>query len=357
MGSHLKPILIVVAAIFVSNYHWLKPWILLFNGDREVTLAAWKEHYPINDKVMYHMRPIAEVQAADATVESMEAATGGYRRPAVIRGLYSNSTAVQEWNNRDYLPAAFGEGINIPVVKDGSVGTLQDDRKIDSFGDSFHRVFDSEYSKEYLFFPAKSRFTFKGVEKEDADRLEARSNEVVQRDLDLGRIRPGFGASGDAKFVGAQFVIGKSPADPELLVTGSDFHCAVGNNWFIQVVGRKRWEFIAPEYSASVWPLKGGMFNFWTGNKDMESAVHHIPSEYVDLEPGDVLFNPPWQWHKITNFEGLSIGVPVREKNTWNTLTNNPYFALTVVTNLLLDKVGLGLHGYPPPSAATEHDN
>lgn len=38
-----------------------------------------------------------------------------------------------------------------------------------------------------------------------------------------------------------------------------------------------------------------------SGNKDMVSAVHHIPSEYVDLEPGDVLFNPPWQWHKITS--------------------------------------------------------
>ena len=33
----------------------------------------------------------------------------------------------------------------------------------------------------------------------------------------------------------------------------------------------------------------------------MVNAVHHIPSEYVDLEPGDVLFNPPWQWHKITS--------------------------------------------------------
>jgi hypothetical protein len=33
----------------------------------------------------------------------------------------------------------------------------------------------------------------------------------------------------------------------------------------------------------------------------MGSAVRHIPSEFVDLEPGDVLFNPPWQWHKITS--------------------------------------------------------
>ena len=58
-----------------------------------------------------------------------------------------------------------------------------------------------------------------------------------------------------------------------------------------------------------------------------------------------------------SDFPGLSIGVPVRERNLVNTLTNNGYFALIMATNLLLDKVGLGLHGYPPPSAATEHDN
>jgi hypothetical protein len=39
----------------------------------------------------------------------------------------------------------------------------------------------------------------------------------------------------------------------------------------------------------------------------MAAAVHHIPSEFVDLEPGDVLLNPPWQWHKITS-EWLAAG-------------------------------------------------
>lgn len=37
------------------------------------------------------------------------------------------------------------------------------------------------------------------------------------------------------------------------------------------------------------------------GNENMAAAAHHIPSHFVDLEPGDVLFNPPWQWHKITS--------------------------------------------------------
>ena len=63
------------------------------------------------------------------------------------RGLSKNTSAVAHWNTRDYLPHLFGEDINIPLVKDGSVGTLQDDRQVESFAKSFRRVFDSDYSK------------------------------------------------------------------------------------------------------------------------------------------------------------------------------------------------------------------
>lgn len=34
---------------------------------------------------------------------------------------------------------------------------------------------------------------------------------------------------------GAQYVIGKSTEDKSKATTGSDWHCAMGNNWFIQV--------------------------------------------------------------------------------------------------------------------------
>lgn len=59
----------------------------------------------------------------------------------------------------------------------------------------------------------------------------------------------------------------------------------------------------------------------------------------------------------FVDYPGLSIGVPVREKNAYNTLVNNPYFVAIVTLNVALSKVGLSLGGFPPPSAATEHDN
>lgn len=58
-----------------------------------------------------------------------------------------------------------------------------------------------------------------------------------------------------------------------------------------------------------------------------------------------------------SDYPGLSIGVPVRELNGFNTLANNPVFGSISAINLGLAKVGLDLGGMPPPSAATEHDN
>lgn len=61
--------------------------------------------------------------------------------------------------------------------------------------------------------------------------------------------------------------------------------------------------------------------------------------------------------YKYIDYPGFTIGVPIRELNGPNTLTNNLPFGLLISTNIFLDKFGLSLGGFPPPSAATEHDN
>lgn len=157
--------------------------------------------------------------------------------------------------------------------------------------------------------------------------------------------------------MGTQFIIGKSTKEKTKFTTGSDWHCAIGNNWFIQAVGRKRWNFVRPEHSNYMFPLKGGMFNMWTGNKNMESLENHIPVMYTDLEEGDLLYNPDWMWHKVTNYGGLSIGIPIREKNLTLSFQNNKFFTSIVALNKVLPIFGLSLGGFPPISAQTEHDN
>lgn len=81
----------------------------------------------------------------------------------------------------------------------------------------------------------KSRFTFNGSDAGRSETLQATCDRIAKDDLELTRIRPGFGTDEHRGFVAAQYVIGKSSQEHSKQSTGSDWHCAVGNNYFIQV--------------------------------------------------------------------------------------------------------------------------
>ena len=91
-----------------------------------------------------------------------------------------------------------------------------------------------------------------------------------------------------------------------------------------------------------------------TGNRNMGQLQNHIPLRYVDLQAGDLLYNPDWEWHTIKNYEGLSIGVPIRELNVSLSLRNNLQYTSIVLVNKLLEKVktitgiDMEIGGYPP---------
>lgn len=119
----------------------------------------------------------------------------------------------------------------IPIVKNGVVGTMQDDRQLVKFSDAYREMLQSSYSKQYIFFPVKSRFTFNGSEEGSSERLQEATNELCYHDLSLDRIRPGFGSKQHSNFLACQLIIGKSTPDITKKSIGSDWHCAGGNNW------------------------------------------------------------------------------------------------------------------------------
>lgn len=122
-------------------------------------------------------------------------------------------------------------------------------------------MLNSESSTQYIFFPVKSRFTFNGSKEGNDQSLQVCAppsplslhhhlcflsfrlyiltliheqeavNRVVIKDLELDRIWRGFGSPSHLTFAGAQFVIGKSTENFTKETTGSDWHCAGGNNW------------------------------------------------------------------------------------------------------------------------------
>lgn len=105
--------------------------------------------------------------------------------------------------------------------------------------------------------------------------------------------------------------------------TGSPFHNAAVHNWFYMVDGRKKWYFIDPYDSFLIYPLfRAGKAAAVASclypdeyNKAAYPLFKYCPSYVVTLEPGDVLYNPPWWWHGIRNETETTVGVASR----WHT--------------------------------------
>jgi hypothetical protein len=84
-----------------------------------------------------------------------------------------------------------------------------------------------------------------------------------------------------------------------------------------------------------------------TGIVDMEKYHNHLPLRYADLQSGDLLYNPDWEWHTIKNYEGLAIGIPMREVNISYSFKNNFHYSSIVAINKIMDAVGVDIGGYP----------
>jgi len=322
------------------------PNFLLFTPYREEAYDAWANIIKVDKGVKRHHTHIPEIDAKDYSFEALRQATDNWKHPAVVRGLFSDTTAVKKWGERGYLAERLQH--KIPIVNNAKYGTLQNDRSVQNFGDAYNQILDDKESKLYIFFPVKSRFEFNGTDESTPHQILADDvNKLTQSDLDLKRIWNGFGTSKHATFFGSQLVMGRGSNTSDA-TTGTGWHCAAGNNYFIQVIGKKKWYFMDPEYSALMSPLRGGMVNMNTGNKYMSELHPHIPLRYVDLEAGDLLYNPDWEWHTIKNYEGLSVGCPIRELNISLSFRNNFQYTSIVAINKILEAVGApSIGGYP----------
>jgi len=109
--------------------------------------------------------------------------------------------------------------------------------------------------------------------------------------------------------------------------TGALYHCANYNNLFFMIQGRKRWTFVDPSNSFLMYPIFNSMFKdsksylTWhvthANNSDalideLFPLYRYVPKYESVLEPGDVLINPPWNWHMVENLDADSIGIASR---------------------------------------------
>jgi hypothetical protein len=197
----------------------------------------WNKLVQIDTNIIREPAHVPVILAKDYTFDALRKATENWRYPAIVRGLFNNTVGMNKWSTPDYLPSRLGE-FTVPVVRGAVVGKVQNDRVNMKFKEAFDELVGDPESKYYLFFPVKSRFGFNGSDIGSLKALQDAVNDVVLNDLELKRIWPGFGTKAHSTFFGSQIIVGQGTDDET--TTGTGWHCAMGNNWFIQVSLRYR---------------------------------------------------------------------------------------------------------------------
>ena len=254
---------------------------------------------------------IPSIQAAEVTPEFVSEKTHNFRRPLVIRGLMKEAIASQKWSS-EYFIANYGES-SYPMVAD----TRKQEpttRKYD---------FETITIKE-LIESIQAGLTF---------RYLANLSQVfvdhpdLMHEMELNRLSALLGEQQtDECFELLSIFMGG-------LGTGSVIHCAFAGNFFYNIVGRKEWLLIDPAYSIYLLPMPYQPFlyahaYFDPDDEKLGEFTRRLPSYNVVLEPGDVLYNAPWWWHRVRNLDQFTIGCAVRKSNLIADFANNPMFTL-----------------------------
>lgn len=111
-------------------------------------------------------------------------------------------------------------------------------------------------------------------------------------------------------FIGRSDVDFGSAADGH---AGSDWHMFPTLNVFVQLAGVKRWRLFTPQLGDAFSNQAQELVTL-SGGREGRSDIPEGHST-IDLEPGDVLLVPPYEWHEVSNAKGFSCGVGFRVKD------------------------------------------
>jgi hypothetical protein len=120
--------------------------------------------------------------------------------------------------------------------------------------------------------------------------------------------------------------------------TDTAIHNAGNENLFVQIQGQKKWRLYPVEHTPIFDPpANRSLYKYTSYRPDQPDDELYPMARYMDwyetvLEPGDVLYNPPYYWHHVSN-PTSSIGVGFRWNNMRTALLAAPALIILEMFN------------------------
>jgi hypothetical protein len=242
--------------------------------------------------------PKLKVMSADA-LQDFKAFSKGLSSPVLIRGGLKNSPACQKWSF-DYFMKGYADK-KIVCIDDSSIDnsnrSVKEGALLDGSVKTLRAVIENIEQGGSNYVSNVSEFL--QANPELVEELEITNLiENIKTESKFSRFN----------YLFSQIFMGNSHSVSAL-------HCAIGTNLFVNVFGRKTWYLIHPKYTRLLKPHLNQYGLFAISEQDIfnpDDISQKIPHISVTLDPGDVLFIPPWWWHAVRNESELTIGVANR---------------------------------------------
>jgi len=295
MGNHN---ILTMKWIYVFRYMFKDQFFMSSLADETLTDIETRLHKQFNDNgwniSTFSEVPVPTIQWGDISPEEFHS---NYVVPGVPVILKNVPTSARELWSPEFFASNYGEH-EIDVVNTITQSVLR--MNMSRYVDAHRSDTDPERGTDTWYIRALSDIF---------DAYPELSEQVNPQQ---------FGEYLKSRFITSQIFMGMVQS------SGTSYHCANFNNLFFQIQGRKKWTFVSPQYNALMYPMFNeksmDVASFVTtvalGSDDIMKShfplYQYAPKMTAVLEPGDVLMNPPWQWHMIENLEPVSIGVATR---------------------------------------------
>lgn len=267
---------------------------------------------------------ITEINNYNSDYKLLLKASNNFKEPVVIRKLFTNSFAVNNWNDTNYLKKIIGN-YNLPIINN-------DDDYLNRKIDTFSNIIDNNNSYLVLFpYHSKSKLNLNSNNYTIQNNFINDVKELINNNLSYQSIINDNYLFNNSNTIHT-ISMGKNNNSDD--TGGIKWHTEISSNYFIQIVGKKRWYLsnndhqFCPKFFSTV-SIKA------TCNTKHDDLVHLNNIKYVDLYPGDMLFIPDWYWHNTIGNNNISIGVSIRKLNIFNAFNNHFLYSMMSIYNIV----------------------